>query len=414
MKIIYLHQYFNTPEMAGGTRSYEMGRRLVEYGYQVEMITSYRHEDSPAGKAGEWFETEENGIRVHWLPVPYSNKMSYRKRIKAFIRFAWGAAMRAASIEGDVVFATSTPLTIALPAVYAARKNKVPMVFEVRDLWPELPIAVGALKNPLLKIAARNLERFAYNNSKRIIALSPGMKEGIVKTGYSASKVKIIPNSSDIAFFDVGSEPGEHLRKKYQWLRDRPLVVYTGTIGIINGVDYLARLAGAVRKLDPEIRFVIIGEGQGEEKLIREAKEHGVLDKNLFLIPKVSKEEIRYWLSAAELATSVFIDLEEMWKNSANKFFDALASGTPIAINYGGWQKEIIEESGSGLVLDPHDVDAAAGLLVEKIRDENWLGEAGRAAEKLARERFDRDKLAKQLETVLFEAIEGSAEQNIK
>lgn len=409
MNIVYLHQYFNTPKMAGGTRSYEMARRLVEYGHRVDMVTSYRQEDIPEGETDGWFQSEESGIRVHWLPVPYSNKMSYRQRIKAFFRFAWGAARKAASIEGDLVFATSTPLTIALPAVYAARKKKLPMVFEVRDLWPELPVAIGALKNPLLIMAARMLERFAYKHAKQIIALSPGMKEGIVKTGYPAGRVEIIPNSCDIDFFDLGPEPGRQLRAKYQWLGERPLVIYTGTIGIINGVDYLARLAGAVWEMDPEIRIVVIGEGQGEEKMFAEAEAVGVLDKNFFVLPNMPKEKVRAWLSAADLATSVFVDLREMWNNSANKFFDALASGTPVAINYGGWQQEILEETGAGLILDPHDLDAAAELLAEKLRDKKWLVEAGRAAGQLARERFDRNMLAKKLERVLIEASNGNS-----
>ena len=407
MRIIYLHQYFNTPKMAGGTRSYEMGRRLVDYGHQVEIITSYRSENNLKSEPDGWFQTEESGIRVHWLPVPYSNKMSYRKRILAFFKFAWGAARKATSIEGDIVFATSTPLTIALPAVYAARKKKIPMVFEVRDLWPELPIAVGAIKNPLIKIAARWLESFAYRNAERVVALSPGMKEGIVKTGYPADKVEIIPNSCDISFFNVGIEPGEQLRQSYPWLKERPLIVYTGTIGIINGVDYLARLAGAVWDLDQEIRFAVIGGGQGESELVVEAKRLDVLDKNLFLLPKMPKNKISVWLSAADMATSVFVDLKEMWSNSANKFFDALAAGKPVAINYGGWQAEILYETNAGLVLDPGDVEMSAQLITEKIRDKHWLYNAGLAAKKLARERFDRNLLAEKLESVLAEAFEN-------
>ena len=175
MRITYLHQYFNTPEMSGGTRSYEMARRLVAMGHEVNMITSWREDDGRKG----WFETAEAGIKVHWLPVPYSNKMGFKERISAFFRFAWGAARKAASLPADVVFATSTPLTIALPGVYAARRQKAPMVFEVRDLWPELPIAIGALKNPFLQFMARQLELFAYRNSKAIVALSPGMRDGV-------------------------------------------------------------------------------------------------------------------------------------------------------------------------------------------------------------------------------------------
>ena len=109
MKITYLHQYFITPDVPGGTRSFEMARRLVQMGHDVHVITS----DQKVENAGKrtWYETEETGIHVHWFPVPYSNKMSYRARIVAFFRFAFLASRKAASIDSDVIFATSTPLT---------------------------------------------------------------------------------------------------------------------------------------------------------------------------------------------------------------------------------------------------------------------------------------------------------------
>ena len=406
MKIVYLHQYFNTPATAGGTRSYEMGRRLVKYGHEVHMITSYRDKEVRDNKT--WFQTNEAGIIVHWLPVPYSNKMSYRERIAVFFKFAWKATLKAASTKCDLVFATSTPLTIAFPAVYASRKQKVPMVFEVRDLWPELPIAVGALKNPVAIKTARWLESFAYNNSKRIVALSPGMKDGIIKTGYPVDKVEVIPNSCDLDFFSVGEETGKKLRETYPWLQDRPLIIYTGTLGIINGVEYLARLAERVWHLDKDIRFLIIGEGKGEDAVKKEAIRLGVLNQNLYLMPKLPKNEIPAWLSAADVATSLFVDLEEMWANSANKFFDALAAGKPVAINYRGWQAEIIKKTGAGIILDPIDLKRSAIMVAEKVRDIEWLKEAGKAARKLAEERFERNKLAGELEKVLLKVVEGS------
>ena len=109
MRVIYLHQYFNTPDMTGGTRSFEIGRRLVAAGHRVEMITSWQEPSA----AKQWFTTEAGGMRVHWMPVAYSNDMAYRSRVQAFATFARGAARRAAGLDGDVVFATSTPLTIA-------------------------------------------------------------------------------------------------------------------------------------------------------------------------------------------------------------------------------------------------------------------------------------------------------------
>lgn len=402
MRIVYLHQYFNTPAMAGSTRSYEMGRRLVSFGHEVHIVTSSRKEESGAVKT--WFQTSEEGIRVHWLPLFYSNKMSNRERVKTFLKFAWKASIKAAALDGDLIFATSTPLTIALPAVYAARKKKVPMIFEVRDLWPELPIAVGALKNPVLITAARWLELFAYNNAEYIIALSPGMKEGIVKRGYPADKVMVIPNSCDLDMFDVTNESGKKLRQGYPWLKDRPLVLYAGTIGKINGVDYLARVAGVVWNLDPGICFLVIGSGKGEKQLIAEAEKQGILGKNLFIMPEAPKHEMPAWHAAADMAVSLFINLKEMWPNSANKFFDALAAGRPVAINYGGWQAEILKETGAGLVLDAKDIEKTAFMLAEKLRDEKWLRAAGKAARELAEKRFERNMLAEELERVLLKA----------
>jgi glycosyltransferase involved in cell wall biosynthesis len=405
VRVLYLHQYFTTPSMSGGTRSYEIARRLVAKGHEVHMIASARDDGQP--RRTQWYETDEAGIRVHWLPVPYSNRMSYRDRIEAFFRFAWHAAHEAARLGGDLVYATSTPLTIALPAVYAARRHRIPMVFEVRDLWPEMPIAVGALKNPIAIGLARRLERFAYRNAAHVIALSPGMKAGVVATGYPASRVTVIPNSCDMQFFDVDPAHGRAIRARYDWLGERPLVVYVGTIGLVNGVTYLARLAAEVGKTGPDVRFVVVGDGRERERVRQEAETLGVLDKSLFLLPAAPKVEMPSWLSAADVATSLFIDLEPMWVNSANKFFDALAAGRPVAINYGGWQADLVREAGAGLVLDRHDVRAAASQLLNVIRDGRWLERAGAAARQLARSRFDRDELTTDLEALLVRVARG-------
>ena len=147
--------------MSGGTRSYEMARRLVSMGHEVTLVTSWRN---PSHNS-DWFVTYESGIKVFWLPIPYSNKMGYLRRLYSFFRFAFEASFKACSIDSDIVFATSTPLTIAIPAVLASRFRGIPMVFEVRDLWPEMPIAIKALTNPLLISLARKLEFWAYRNS---------------------------------------------------------------------------------------------------------------------------------------------------------------------------------------------------------------------------------------------------------
>lgn len=405
MTILYLHQYFKTPKDSGGTRSYEMARRFVKEGHRVIMVTS----DTNTEENGDWYRSDIEGIEVHWLPVPYNNKMSYSDRIKAFLKFALKAGKKAASFDTDIIFATSTPLTIAIPAIFAKKRLMIPIVFEVRDLWPELPIAMGAIKNPVIKFAAKKLERYAYKHSKHIVALSPGMKEGVVKTGYPVDKVSVIPNSCDIDLFTAKDEAGQSFRIRYDWLQDRPLVVYTGTLGHINGVGYLAEVAKEMKEINSAVRFVVVGDGVEDQKIKELAIENGVYEENFFMLGKIPKVEMPAVLNAADIATSLFIDLKPMWANSANKFFDALASGTPVAINYGGWQKEELNQSGAGIILIPTDYKKAAQGLDELLLDKNRLIEMGKNAKNLALNKFDRDHLAKELLDVLNKAVNVKA-----
>lgn len=397
MRILYFHQYFNTPDMSGGTRSYEMARRLVAAGHEVHIITSWLKETDEK----TWFTTVEAGIHVHWFPNFYNNKMSYAERVKAFFRFAYHATKKGKSLEADLVFATSTPLTIAIPAIFTARSLKVPMVFEVRDLWPELPIAMGALNNKLAQKLAYQLEDWAYKNSSSIVALSPGMKDGIVKTGYPKERVAIIPNSSDNELFTIDPELAQKFRDKYEWLQDRPLIVYTGTFGHINGVGYLVEVAEQLKQLNPEIRILLVGDGIEFEKVELLAKEKAVLNVNLFMMKQMPKKQIPVVLNAATLCTALFIDKPEMRANSANKFFDALAASTPILINYGGWMVDLIERNQCGLVTWNKSTDQAAKEIVSLIADENRLNEYALNAKKLAMTQFNRDELAAQLNKVL-------------
>ena len=245
-------------------------------------------------------------------------------------KFALLSAHKVASFDSDIIFATSTPLTIALPAVYAARRRKVPMVFEVRDLWPEMPIAMGALRNPLLRYSARQLERWAYRNARAVVALSPGMKEGVAATLFPGNRIAVIPNSSDNCEFTCNAGAVTAFRDARDWLGNKPLLVYAGTFGRVNGVGYAVYLAQALKELDSDIRIMLIGDGAERDEVTQTAKEIGVFGVNLFFEPRLPKAEMPRLFSAATISASFFIDLPEMRANSANKFFDTLATGKPI------------------------------------------------------------------------------------
>jgi glycosyltransferase involved in cell wall biosynthesis len=402
MRLIYLHQYFNTPEMMGGTRSFEIGRRLVAAGHTVEVITSWRERSSRRG----WFTTETQGMRVHWLPVHYSNHMGYGARMAAFARFAVAAASRANSLEADAIFATSTPLTIALPAVYAARRKRIPMIFEVRDLWPDLPIAVGAIRSPMARWLARKLETFAYSNAARVIALSPGMAAGVARRGYAPERITVVPNGADLELFEPGGSRGREFRRRLGIADDSIVIGYAGTFGRINGVAYLVRVAAAMRS-EPRAVFVLIGEGHDRAEVERLARELGVLNRNLLLLPGVAKSDMPAVLSGLDIATSLFLPIREMETNSANKFFDGLAAGCCVAINYGGWQADILASNQAGIRLATDPAEAAVQLTA-LVREPDRIRSCRCNARSLAVAQFSRDDLARRVEAIISEVASNS------
>ena len=401
MRITYIHQYFKTPEMSGGTRSYEFARRLVERGHEVHMITG-----DPDGERVRI--TEEAGIVVHWLPVPYSNAMSYRRRIGAFVSFVCRSVVEAGRLPHDLVLATSTPLTVAIPGVYAALRRRVPMVLEVRDVWPELPIALGVLRSPLSRWAAGRLEAWAYHRAAHVIALSPGMAASI-RRRFPGTAVTVVPNSCDRALFAGADRAGAALRAETPWLADRPLVLYAGALGPANGVDYLVRVAACLAETAPDVRIAILGEGRMRDSIRALAEELGVLNRNLFLLGPVSKAEVVAFFGACDLATSLFVDVPELGSNSPNKVFDAFAARRPVAVNHGGWIAELIAATGAGLVMPPDDPAGAATAVAAFLRDQPACDAARLAASALARDRFDRDLLFRDFEEVLTGAVTAAA-----
>lgn len=406
MKILYLHQYFATPESNAGTRSYEMAKRLVSKGHKVTFITSSAFlSDNYKLKKG-WNEIEIDKIKLHVLHLPYSNKDSYLKRIMKFVSFSIRASLKSLTIKSDVVFATSTPLTIAIPAVFYSKVKKIPMVFEVRDLWPELPVAIGAIKNPIIIKSAEMLEKFAYNNASHLIGLSPGMCDGIIRQGIDKSKVTLATNSCDTDLFDVDLSIGlKYKENNLKFVGNRKIITYTGTFGAINDVKYIVDLAKASQENDYNLCFIAIGDGIQKNEIIRYSENLGVLNNNLYILDPVPKNEIVELLSAADLSLSLFGPIKEMWHNSANKLFDALASQTPIAINYEGWQKDLILESKCGLVLPSLDFKLAAKSLNDFIFDEEIYQLAKNSCHDLSYNKYSRDIMADRLEHALVEVV---------
>ena len=385
--------------MPGSTRSYEMARRLVSMGHQVDIITSTRNfEVKDKGNI-----TIDDGIKIHWIKVDYSNKMHFWSRVLSFLKFAFLAFFKAKKLNADIIFASSTPLTISIPGILVSRLKGIPFCFEVRDLWPEIPIAMGYLKNPFLRFFALKLEKFSYKNSKGIVALSEGMKEGIVRKGYSEEKIVVIPNGADLDSFDYSKEFKNNIRIKFGFSNNDVIVLYPGTFGHVNNLDYLINLANKFINHN-NIKFILVGDGNENDYLVNKSKNLNLFQKIIFFYNKVPKNQISDFFSMSDIVISTVLPLKELEANCANKFFDALASGTCMIINHGGWQEDELVKYNCGFRLS-RNIEEAYEKLKFYSNNPNILYEMGKNARFLAETKYSREILSKDLAQFLKSKI---------
>jgi len=395
MKILYIHQYFNTPEMPGSTRSYEFAKRLAHRGDTLYVVTT-----NWQGKSDFSYSFIE-GIHVYWAPLSYSNKMSYHKRLIIFFQFLWYILSLGLKLNFDLIIASSTPLTISLPSILLKKIKNAKLVFEIRDLWPQLPIAIGAIKSQFVIRLTKWLEKVTYKNSNHIICLSKGMKDELISS-IPKNKITIVTNLCDITGFTKFKERNEI---KIPISNKKQLILYTGAFGRINGVLYLVEIAKEMLKINSDLFFLLVGDGYDKDRIINASKEYGLYKKNFYCIDYVIKEQMPELLSKATIVSSLFIDIPEMENNSANKFFDGLAAGKPIMINYGGWQAELLSETGCGFIIPPKDALTSAKIIDGIITDKLKLSEMSKASSTLAGE-FDVEtnfqRFVKVLDNVLY------------
>lgn len=367
MRLVYLHQYFKFPTEQGGTRSYDLAKQFVEAGHSVSVLTTTS--DKNVAKGSRWSSIKQDGIDVYYINIPYENGMSYSKRIYAFLRFVFYSTFKLLSMRCDVVLATSTPLTIGVPALIKKLLTKTPYVFEVRDVWPEAVVAVGALNNRLIQGILFWFERLFYRWADSIVPLSADMKESIVtRVPEVASRIHhVIPNIAEVGRFN-GSIARVDLDEKLGF-KPRFSILYAGTFGRVNGLHKVVELAAITLNIDPGICFILIGDGVLKGEIIDLSQKVGVLNKNLFIFDPVAKEELPRWYASVSMGSSFVIGVKELWANSANKFFDALAAGKPVLINYEGWQAEVIHSRNVGYVLPVEVTELSAREFVCYTQD---------------------------------------------
>ena len=382
MRILYFHQHFTTPDGSGGTRSYEFARALVARGHQVTMICG-RNERSVLklewNSRHHWHRGMVDGIDVVAFPLNYSNRDGLFRRAQLFLNFAWrGIGLSLRWSDYDLLFATSTPLTAAIPGIaMKVLGGGRPFVFEV--------------KNPLLLGGMSALEWAAYHCADACIGLSPGIVEGIRRRSPAQRRVDMIPNGCDLDIFTSAKRS----RLQLPGVVEGDFVAgFTGAHGIANGLDAVLNAAAELRRRGRmNIKLILIGDGSCKDALLARVSREG-LDNCLFF-PVMSKTEIAHIVASFDCGLQILANVPAFYYGtSPNKFFDYIAAGIPVLCNYPGWLAELISTYQCGIVIPPENPVAFADALCAMAGDSVARTQMGRRARQLAESAFDRRHLA--------------------
>lgn len=398
MKILYLTQYFNLPDEAGASRHYQCARAWAELGHDVTVLTgnvNYKTGNAAPNDLHRSYSVQDHpeGFRVYRLWVYRNFQGSFRKRLLFFGSYAAHASLVGALREKpDIVFASSTPLSIGLPGWALARRFRVPFVFELRDLWPEAAVAAGVMKSPTWIERTRRLSDFLYRKADHLLAVTEGIRDGILGYGVPPGKVTLVPNG-----VDHWMNPEDFAeRNPLAEFRDRFVCLYVGAHGIWNDLGTLVAGAEAVRD-DPRFLFVFIGDGDDRPRLEERVRNAGL--ENVRFLGALPKDDAFAAICHADVALISASGHEHNRQTLPNKIFDYMAGAVPVLVAAGeGEMDKLLRVSGGGWRTPPED-GPSLGARLREVADlpgteRNRVGRLGRA---YVLDHYYRPRLAEQV-----------------
>ena len=400
MKVIYFHQYFTTPKGSAGTRSYFFAKKLVESGHKVQMfcLSDFRCNTGLNNPFKRNFRKGYcEGIEVIEFNYNYSNNLNLKKRLIIFLKYSIAALNFALRSDADLIFCTSTPLSVSLPGIFCRWIKGTPFVFEVRDLWPDLPIAMGLKLNPITLNILKIFEKISYKSADELIGLAPGICSAILSNNIDEKKINNIPNCCDLDLFFPSEN---YLKEDFEIIKSitqdkeskQFIAVYAGAHGLANGLNSLLDVAVELKKLgNKNIQIVLIGEGSQKLRLMERAKKEDLYNCHfLNSMPKLQLAEILR--RNVNVGLMILEDIPAFqYGTSPNKFFDYLSSGLPVITNYPGWVAELVEDRHIGINVKPKDPKTFAETLIFMSKNDQLLKKFSKNARLLGISDFSRD-----------------------
>jgi len=399
MRILLIHQYFLEQDDFGGSRFNEMARTWSKQGHDITVLAGMIHanksEKRPEYKGKHFVHKQHDKVSVWRCHVSESYNKNFLGRFWGYLSFVFSslwAGLFKVNGQYDLVLATSPPLFIGIPAYLLSRLKKIPLVFEVRDLWPESAIDSGIVTNKYLIRLSYWFESFIYNKASLINVLTPAFKKALIdKKKVSKDKVILIPNASDFSLSDkILYRFDRNKFRKDKHLDSYFVVTYVGAHGLAN---HLIQLLDAAELLkDTNVLFQLIGDGMQKTKLIEEASNRK-LDNVKFVEP-VPKSEIFKYIMASEMGASVLKKTDTYKTIYSNKTFDYMACKIPILMVIDGVSRELVEEANCGVYAEPENSADIADKIRQYLTKPDLLSKQGENGYLYAKNHFNRKKLA--------------------
>jgi len=404
MRILYLSQYFPPEVGATQTRAHEMARGLVQAGHQVTMIAevpNHPHGIIPPAYRGKLYERATlDGIDVIRVWVRASPVKDFRSRMAFYLSYMVMAALAGIFLargKFDALYATSPPLFVGGAALILSFLRRIPLIFEVRDLWPESAVALGELKNPRAIRLAAWLEERCYARARQIIVVTQGIYQRLVERGIPTDKLAFIPNGANTNLFQPQPEAAQALRQELG-LGEAFVVLYAGIHGIAQGLELLLQCARRLEN-NPSIRFLFVGEGPVKADLMAQAQQMGL--SNIIFYGEVARERVPAFLSLARVAVVPLRKLDLFEGALPSKMFDAWACACPTLVTIGGEAKAVLAQAAAGVWVAPEDVEALSAAILRLVDDPAQVRQMGENGRRFVAEHYSRQAQAQQLEKLL-------------
>jgi len=363
MRILYLSQYFYPEVGATQTRAYEMASNWVRMGHHVTLIAEVPNHPSgiiPPAFRGKLYQQDTlDGIEVIRVWVKTSPVKNFRNRMLFYLTYmlnAFLAGILLARSSYDLIYATSPPIFVGGAALFLSWMRRIPLVFEVRDLWPEAAVALGELSNPTAIAWATRLEEACSHPARLIVVVTQGILDRLTKRVLDPSKLTLVPNGANVELFHFSEEVLVRIRQS-RALEDRFIAIYAGIHGVAQGLNTVVEAARLLEE-NPRIHILLVGDGPKKAELVKLAQEYSL--PNLTMLPEQPRQVIVDYLSAADIALIPLRNLELFKGALPSKIFDAWACERPVCLSVDGEARRIMEQAGGGIFVPPEEPNALA------------------------------------------------------